>query len=117
MKNRPEGPAVSSRGRRAVVADGTTYASTEGAAQRRTRRGWRVLLPDLHVDSVLRLDLPRVRRLGLDALILDIDNTLKPHGIPTFDSDVQSWVAALRSGGDRGEPARDQQHNHDDQQD
>jgi hypothetical protein len=54
------------------------------------------LLPDLRVDSVFDLTSERVRGLGLDALILDIDNTLKPYTARDIDPLVRSWAAGLR---------------------
>lgn len=55
-----------------------------------------VLSPDLRVESVLDLTSERVRMLGLNSLILDIDNTLKPHAALKIDPRIQFWVAALR---------------------
>jgi HAD superfamily phosphatase (TIGR01668 family) len=60
-----------------------------------------VVTPHLQLTSVLELELSRVRELGLDGLLLDVDCTLKDHGAPEFPSPVRDWCDGLRAGGVR----------------
>jgi len=55
--------------------------------------------PRLCVESVLDLRLPRLRELGLDALLLDVDCTLKRYGFRPLEADVAAWLARLRDAG------------------
>lgn len=59
----------------------------------------RFLEPHLRVESVLDLDLDRLRRLGLDALLLDVDCTLKSYRSETLSDEVQAWLDELRGAG------------------
>jgi len=60
---------------------------------------WRLFAPDLQVDSVLELDPPRLRSLGLDALLLDVDCTLKAYRSESVAPDVAAWLEELRGAG------------------
>jgi HAD superfamily phosphatase (TIGR01668 family) len=50
---------------------------------------------------VLELGAGRLRSLGLDALLLDMDCTLKDHGAREFRPEVIDWLGGLRSAGVR----------------
>jgi HAD superfamily phosphatase (TIGR01668 family) len=60
-----------------------------------------LITPHLQLPSVLELDSARVRALGLDGLLLDVDGTLKDHGAAQFPAAVVAWARALRGAGVR----------------
>ena len=59
----------------------------------------RFFLPHLRVESVLDLGLERLRGLGLDALLLDVDCTLKNYRSGEVGADVAAWLEELRAAG------------------
>ncbi|NQT36430.1 MAG: YqeG family HAD IIIA-type phosphatase [Planctomycetes bacterium] len=59
----------------------------------------RLIAPHLRVESVLELDAPRLRGMGLDALLLDVDCTLKPYGDTDVSAEVRAWLDALLADG------------------
>jgi HAD superfamily phosphatase (TIGR01668 family) len=59
----------------------------------------RFLVPHLRVESVRQLSLTRLRNLGLDALLLDVDCTLKRYGDDEVTPEVAAWLEELRAGG------------------
>ena len=59
----------------------------------------RLVTPDLRVESVLELDEARLRGLGLDALLLDIDCTLKRYRADFPEPEVVAWLDRLRTAG------------------
>ncbi len=59
----------------------------------------RLVRPDLRVESVLELDEARLRGLGLDALLLDIDCTLKRYRADLPEPEVVAWIDRLRRAG------------------
>jgi HAD superfamily phosphatase (TIGR01668 family) len=59
----------------------------------------RFVTPHLQLASVLELHADRLRALGLDGLLLDLDCTLKDHGAAEFRAEVVAWVVALRAEG------------------
>ena len=59
----------------------------------------RIITPDIQVDSVLDLDTQRLRRLGLDALLLDVDCTLKTYRAEEVPPEVVDWLGQLRRDG------------------
>lgn len=61
----------------------------------------RLLKPDLRIDSVVQLDPARLRDLNLDALLLDVDCTLKPYRSETLEPGVENWLNDLRGAGIR----------------
>jgi len=60
---------------------------------------WHLVTPDLQLDSVLDLDVPRLCSLGLDTLLLDVDCTLKSYRAEGPGPDVEAWLAGLRGAG------------------
>lgn len=58
-----------------------------------------LFIPRLCLESVLELRPPRLRQLGLDALLLDVDCTLKRYGFCPVEPEVVAWLAGLRSAG------------------
>ena len=55
--------------------------------------------PHLQISNVLELDVPRLRKLGLDALLLDVDCTLKEYRAEDVTSEVAAWLHQLREAG------------------
>lgn len=62
---------------------------------------FRLITPDVRLESVLELDAARLRDLGLDALLLDIDCTLKSYRAERLSPEVLGWLDRLRSAGVR----------------
>jgi uncharacterized protein len=60
-----------------------------------------LLSPHLRVASVLELTPPRLHALGVEALLLDVDCTLKRYRAHTVDTPILAWLAELRSAGIR----------------
>lgn len=59
----------------------------------------RFLAPHLRVETVRQLSLDRLRDLGLDALLLDVDCTLKRYRKDEVTPEVAAWLERLRLGG------------------
>ena len=57
------------------------------------------VVPHLRVESVLELGVDRLGDLGLDALLLDVDCTLKRYRAETVSAEVAAWLDALREAG------------------
>lgn len=57
------------------------------------------LTPHLQVESVLELGAERLRALGYDALLLDVDCTLKSYRSRAVSAEVAAWLEELRSAG------------------
>jgi hypothetical protein len=60
---------------------------------------WRLVTPDLRLDSVLELDLPGLGRLNLNALLLDVDCTLKNYRAEEPPPETAAWIERLRAAG------------------
>lgn len=61
----------------------------------------RLVTPDLRLQSVLELDPPRLGQMGLDALLLDVDCTLKSYRAERPAPEVVEWLDRVRSAGVR----------------
>ncbi len=59
----------------------------------------RILFPDLYVACVVEFTVDRIRELGIDALLLDVDCTLKRYTSEHPEPDVTAWLAELRTAG------------------
>lgn len=57
------------------------------------------LYPTCRVQSYAELTPQRLRAMGAQALVCDIDNTLTAHGTGTADERLMQWVASLREAG------------------
>ncbi len=53
-------------------------------------------VPDYLVDSVEEITIPRLRKLHLTSLLLDVDCTLKGYGQREFSPAVLAWLEGLR---------------------
>jgi len=60
---------------------------------------WRLVTPDLRLESVLELDMPQLNRLKLNALLLDIDCTLKSYRAEEPPPETTAWIERLRAAG------------------
>jgi len=59
----------------------------------------RFILPHHRIDSICELSLDRLRELELDALLLDVDSTLKRYSQEDLLPEVKDWVEETRRGG------------------
>jgi uncharacterized protein len=60
-----------------------------------------LVTPHLQLDTVLELSPARLRALGLDGLLLDVDCTLKDHHATAFPAEVVAWTRAVQAAGVR----------------
>ena len=60
---------------------------------------WRVVTPDLRLESVLELDAPRLRSLNLSAILLDVDSTLKSYRAKDLSPQTEAWLEGIRTAG------------------
>lgn len=60
-----------------------------------------LLVPDARVESVLDLDVGRLRRMGLEALLVDVDGTLKNYRAESLRPGVRAWLESLVQAGFR----------------
>jgi HAD superfamily phosphatase (TIGR01668 family) len=58
-----------------------------------------IFVPHLRVKSVSQLSLSRLRSLELEALLLDVDCTLKRYSGEEAAPEVEAWLEELRQGG------------------
>jgi HAD superfamily phosphatase (TIGR01668 family) len=59
----------------------------------------RLFAPHLRVESVLELSVDRLRELQLDALLLDVDCTLKSYRAASVSAEVAAWLDGLQDAG------------------
>ncbi len=57
------------------------------------------LFPDVKRKKVTELTPRLLAELGVELLILDVDNTIAPYGTLTLDRAVTDWAAAVKAGG------------------
>ena len=53
--------------------------------------------PEFWLKSVLGIDEAFLAENGIDALILDLDNTLSMHGDPAAEEGIPQWLDSMRS--------------------
>jgi len=58
-----------------------------------------LLVPKLYVDSIFDIDLYKIKDMGIDNLIVDIDNTLVAWDKKTAPESVIKWFDKVRSAG------------------
>lgn len=65
------------------------------------RRMWWAgpFVPQLFVERVVQLDVSRLRALGLTALLLDVDCTLKRYREERLNAEVADWLKTLQTAG------------------
>ena len=59
----------------------------------------KLLTPDLHVESVFRLDLKKLKENNIKGLIIDIDNTLVSWDIKYITEKTKQWLLNLEREG------------------
>jgi len=59
----------------------------------------RLVTPDLVIFRVEQLEVPRLRALGLESLLLDVDCTLKNYRSEGILPEVAKWIGQLRMEG------------------
>ncbi len=57
------------------------------------------LVPELYFDDIYSITPRLLSDRGIDAVILDIDNTLVPYEIAEPTEEVRAWLSALNSAG------------------
>jgi len=60
-----------------------------------------LLKPDLYHTSVHAIDLDALRERGIEALLVDLDNTLLPRDTNEIPDDLREWAAGLARRGFR----------------
>jgi uncharacterized protein len=60
---------------------------------------WKLLTPDLRVESLLDLEPRRLAGLGVEALLLDLDCTLKSYRAPVVPPEIVACVGRLQAAG------------------
>ena len=60
---------------------------------------FRFLTPHHRVNSVLDLTVPRLRAMGIDAVLLDVDCTLKSYRAAEVAPEVKAWLEELQASG------------------
>lgn len=58
-----------------------------------------MLKPDLQVADITELTPELLQRLGADAVMVDLDDTIVPSGCEHMAARVKEWSAALQAGG------------------
>lgn len=59
----------------------------------------KMLIPDVIVESVLKIDLDDLKNRQISGLLIDIDNTLVPWGVPQMEDAFLSWVKDAKDAG------------------
>lgn len=59
------------------------------------------LVPELYLDDIYSITPALLSSYGIDAVILDIDNTLVPYEIAEPTEEVRAWLSALVTAGIR----------------
>ncbi|MDL2327747.1 YqeG family HAD IIIA-type phosphatase [Ruminococcaceae bacterium OttesenSCG-928-A11] len=60
-----------------------------------------LFVPDIIFKDVTHISLAFLRELGIEGLVLDVDNTLTGHGSHDLRPDVAQWLKAMQDGGIR----------------
>jgi HAD superfamily phosphatase (TIGR01668 family) len=58
-----------------------------------------LLIPKTYVESIFEITPDWMRAHSLKALLLDLDDTLSPHGITVPGDDILAWVALMKDEG------------------
>jgi HAD superfamily phosphatase (TIGR01668 family) len=58
---------------------------------------WKVFYPHFLIESVVELTPERLRTLGIEDLLLDVDCTLKRYSNQEPEPDVQAWLESLKA--------------------
>jgi len=63
------------------------------------RKVFRGLSPDQYLNSIFEIDFDDLKKRGIKALLLDVDNTLKPHYAKAPAANVRGWLDDARAAG------------------
>lgn len=58
-----------------------------------------MLTPDLYLTGVDAIDLPALKAKGIDALFVDLDNTILPRNSEVVTQYATDWIAAVHAAG------------------
>jgi hypothetical protein len=58
-----------------------------------------LLIPHLRVESVLDLGVERLKEMGVEALLLDVDCTLKSYRTEAVSAEVKAWLHEVSAAG------------------
>ncbi len=53
--------------------------------------------PDLYVENISCITASMLTKMGMEAVVLDVDNTLVPHNEPNPTLDVEAFLADMRA--------------------
>ena len=56
-----------------------------------------IFRPRFHIRNVLGINEEFLKENGIDALILDLDNTLSLHGAPAAEEGIPEWLDSMRA--------------------
>lgn len=59
----------------------------------------RWLNPSLHVDSVLHIDIGKLKSIGIRGMIFDLDNTVAPRYEDLYSPEIIAWFTTLSNMG------------------
>lgn len=59
----------------------------------------RILYPHMYVPSILDIDPLELKKRGIKALLMDLDNTIVPRDMEEFSQDVVEWLKRLKKQG------------------
>ena len=57
---------------------------------------WNLFVPDMYASAIEHVDLDRLERSGVEALLLDLDNTLIPWGSDQMAASMSQWLEGAR---------------------
>ena len=60
-------------------------------------RFWRLFVPDMYASSIEHVDLDWLEDGGVEALLLDLDNTLIPWGSNLMEASMSQWLEGARA--------------------
>jgi uncharacterized protein len=58
-----------------------------------------IFIPDKILDSIYHLNLEELKKMGIDSLLLDIDNTLVPNFTKDPDDRLILWIEGVKNSG------------------
>ena len=59
----------------------------------------RILYPHMYVPSILEIDPMELKKRGIKALLMDLDNTIVPRDMEEFSQEVVVWLKSLNKQG------------------
>lgn len=59
----------------------------------------KILIPDAIEESVFTIDLEQLKSLRISGLLIDIDNTIVPWGVPDIEETFLNWISDTQKAG------------------